>query len=465
MNPGTTVSFRIATDARLYHLEIYRLGYYGGDGARLVAVVRPSVATPQAQPPCRFDPNSGLFDCGNWNVSASWTVPPDAVSGVYIARLVRDSGGFGASHIVFVVRNDASHSALLFQTSDTTWQAYNTYGGFGSYIDTTLGGHQAYYMSYNRPFNTRSVFGGQSWLFNAEYPMIRFLEANGYDLSYTTGLDVDQNGAPLLNHKVFLSVGHDEYWSGQQRANVTAARDAGVNLAFFSGDEIFWKTRWVNVVPFTNVWLVTYKELLVGLSPSPGKLDPSPLWTGMWRDPRFSPPSDGGRPENALERHALHEREHRRGPGARRRGPRPVLAQHEHGDDGSGDGRLAARRDARLRVGRRRRHRRGRRGHRGVPRRGAVPPRRRDPALHDSAAAVIAGLEPEPGAVGREPGRGRVDRAQPTHRRGHPPRQPLPGTERRGRSSPRAPCSGRGGWTATTTTATRRPTRACSRRP
>ena len=23
-------------------------------------------------------------------------------------------------------------------------------------------------------------------------------------------------------------------------------------------------------------------------------------WTGTWREPRFSPPSDGGRPENAL---------------------------------------------------------------------------------------------------------------------------------------------------------------------
>ena len=76
--------------------------------------------------------------------------------------------------------------------------------------------------------------------------MVRFLEANGYDVSYTTGVDTDRRGDLIKNHKTFLSVGHDEYWSGTQRANVEAARDAGVNLAFFSGNEVFWKTRWEN---------------------------------------------------------------------------------------------------------------------------------------------------------------------------------------------------------------------------
>ena len=43
---------------------------------------------------------------------------------------------------------------------------------------------------------------------------------------------------------MFISSGHDEYWSGPERSNVQAARDAGVNLAFFSGNEMFWRTRW-----------------------------------------------------------------------------------------------------------------------------------------------------------------------------------------------------------------------------
>jgi hypothetical protein len=98
---------------------------------------------------------------------------------------------------------------------------------------------------------------------------------------------------------VFLSVGHDEYWSGTQRANIEGARNAGVNLAFFSGNEIFWKTRWEPSIDGSNTanrTLVCYKETHAN-----AKIDPLPnVWTGTWRDPRFSPPADGGRPENAL---------------------------------------------------------------------------------------------------------------------------------------------------------------------
>jgi hypothetical protein len=294
-NRGETVSFKVKTDARAWRADIYRLGWYAGLGARLVATVQPSATLPQAQPACLTQSSTGLVDCGNWAVSASWAVPASAVSGIYLARLVRTDTG-GASHIVFVVRDDASRAELLFQTSDTTWQAYNDYGGSSLYKGGPVG--RAYKVSYNRPFNTRAVDNGQDWLFNAEYPMLRWLEANGYDVAYTTGLDVDRDGSRLRSHRVFLSVGHDEYWSGAQRANVEAARDAGMHLAFLSANEVFWKTRWepsldASRTPYRT--LVSYKETHAN-----AKIDPDPTWTGTWRDARFSPPSDGGRPENAL---------------------------------------------------------------------------------------------------------------------------------------------------------------------
>ncbi|GAB3989243.1 hypothetical protein GCM10029978_113830 [Actinoallomurus acanthiterrae] len=56
-----------------------------------------------------------------------------AVSGVYIAKLVRQDVTGEAGHMVFVVRDDTRHSDLLVQTSDATWQAYNSYGGNGVY--------------------------------------------------------------------------------------------------------------------------------------------------------------------------------------------------------------------------------------------------------------------------------------------------------------------------------------------
>jgi methionine-rich copper-binding protein CopC len=295
VDQGQIVNFKIDSATSLYRLDIYRMGWYGGQGARRVATVRP-LSGLSSQPACTEQASTGLIDCGNWSVSASWTVPADAVSGIYFAKLVREDGTTGSSHVVFVVRDDDGQSELLFQTSDTTWQAYNEYGGNSLYVGSPDG--RAYKVSYNRPFTTRGD-GAEDWVFNAEYPMVRWLERNSYDVSYSTGLDSHRLGAELLEHETFLSVGHDEYWSGGQRTNVEAARAAGVNLAFFSGNEIFWKTRWEPSIagPTTaNRTLVTYKE-----THADAKIDPTPgVWTGTWRDPRFSPPADGGRPENAL---------------------------------------------------------------------------------------------------------------------------------------------------------------------
>ena len=307
VNIGDAVSFKISTPASSYHIDILRMGYYQGNGARKVAAgLTPSASLPQSQPACLTDSSTGLIDCGNWAVSASWQVPVTAVSGLYLAHLVRNDTG-GSSRIPFVVRNDASTSDVVVQTSDETWQAYNTYGGNSLYQCTVAcppgnpGGYKAAYkVSYNRPFHTGADDNGRSWIMYTEYPMIRFMEANGYDVSYTSGADVATRGLLLTNHKVFLSVGHDEYWSGDQRANVESARDHGVNLAFFSGNEVYWKTRWEASTDGTNTpsrTLVSYKETHFDAPVDPK--DP-PTWTGTWRDPRYSPPADGGRPENAL---------------------------------------------------------------------------------------------------------------------------------------------------------------------
>ncbi|GAA4584399.1 hypothetical protein GCM10023194_24250 [Planotetraspora phitsanulokensis] len=300
VNVGETAQFKVNTDATDYRVDIYRVGYYNGLGARKITTVQPSATLPQTQPNCLSDTTIGLIDCGNWAISASWAVPNDAVSGVYLANLVREDGTTGVSQIIFVVRDDARNSDLLAQTSDSTWQAYNTYGGNSLYLGSPVG--RAYAVSYNRPVTTRgsSCCKGsvESYFFNSEYPMVRWLEANAYDVSYTSNVDTARRGAELLDHKVFLSVGHDEYWSNDMRNNVENARAQGVDLSFFSGNEVFWKTRWENSIdgsttPFRT--LVCYKETAAN-----AKIDPSPQWTGTWRDPRFSPPSNGGRPENAL---------------------------------------------------------------------------------------------------------------------------------------------------------------------
>ncbi len=306
---GQTVTFKINTPSTAYHIDILRLGYYGGDGARKVASdILPTATLPQTQPACQVTPNNGLIDCGNWSVSASWTVPSGAVSGVYIAHLVRDDSQDpgGSSQIPFVVRNDASHSDIVLTTSDETWEAYNDYGGNSLYTcsEDCPPGNPADYIgaasvSYNRPFDGGiAVNGGASDLYYAEYQMIRWLEKNGYDVSYTNQAEVDSNGSLLENHKVFMSSGHDEYWSAGQRANVQTAVNDGVNVAFFSGNEIFWKTRWAaDGAGNADRTLITYKETHFNQPMDP---DDPPTWTGAWADPRFSPPADGGVPANSL---------------------------------------------------------------------------------------------------------------------------------------------------------------------
>ena len=180
VNKGQTISFKIKSSTSNYHIDILRLGYYqNGDGARLVASNLAPTGT-STQPACQTFSSTGLIDCGNWAVSRSWTVPSTAVSGVYIAHLVRNDTG-GDSQIVFVVRDDSSHSNIVVQTSDATWQAYNTYGGNSLYQCTVAcppgepaAYKAAYKVSYNRPFHTAEDDSGRSWLFTgAECGVLR----------------------------------------------------------------------------------------------------------------------------------------------------------------------------------------------------------------------------------------------------------------------------------------------------
>ena len=328
VNAGSRVDFKINVNGGAgsdYKVEIFRLGYYGGDGAREVAEWTNTNAT--VQPDAIYEATHALVDAGNWSVTDSWNVPANAVSGVYLARLQRlDANGnpidSAVNQIPFIVRNDGAQADIVLQTSDTTWHAYNGWFGNNGRVGANFYGDasgtvnhpdvpnpglgaqdRAYAVSYNRPFITRGIeggsggpaSGGQDYLFGADYAALYWLEQNGYNVAYISGVDTDRLGADYLkNYKAYISVGHDEYWSGDQRANVVEARDAGVNLLFWSGNEMYWKTRWetsiVDGVEYRT--LVCYKETWANGDPSAGPedyydLDPANIWTGTWRDTRF----------------------------------------------------------------------------------------------------------------------------------------------------------------------------------
>jgi hypothetical protein len=288
---GGAVHFKInnQTGNGTYSINIYRLGYYGGDGAALVTTLNHS-GSPVVQPNPLVDSTTGEVDAGNWSVTDSWAVPANATSGVYVANVIDGSQIF---QIPFVVTNPSSASNIVFQTSDETWQAYNGFGGanlYGGNGPANTGA--AFAVSYNRPIVTRDSIGTfagpQDSLFGAEYAAIYWLEENGYDVSYISGIDTATNGSLLLNHKVFMDAGHDEYWTDSQVANVQAAVNAGVNLAFLSGNEMFWQTRLSPSIDSTadaNRTLVSYKDTHYNM-----EIDPSGHDTGTFEDPRFGRP-------------------------------------------------------------------------------------------------------------------------------------------------------------------------------
>lgn len=292
---GGTINFSVSSPVS-YKVEIYRLGWYGGDGARLMPTSPTTIYPAVTQPDCDKSASTGMVDCGNWSVSMSWTVPSTAVSGVYLAEFDQ-SDNQGLMPYPFVVTNPSSTSDMVVQTSDQSWQAYNMWGGADLYEGNgPAPDGRDYAVSYNRPMDV----AGENGIFGSEYPMIEFLERNGYDVSYLSSVDITQNPGLLLNHKVFVSSGHDEYWDQQQFDAATAAKDAGVNEAYFSGNDVFWRTVLQPSIAngAANRTIDEYKMTKLEYPQPDGVADPSGQWTGTWMDPAGA--ATGAEPENQL---------------------------------------------------------------------------------------------------------------------------------------------------------------------
>lgn len=294
VDAGSSIGLKVNTVAgKPYHVEVYRMGWYGGAHGRLVETI-PGL-TGVDQDPCQDGSgNTGLVDCSNWQTTSTITTTESWVSGVYWARLVRDDGS-GDNAVLFVVRNDGSHSDVLYQVPFNTYAAYNNYGGKSLYdfnsgsTNTVANAPRAVKVSFDRPFS-QTYTQDPNWFGQQDVASVGFLERNGYDMTYVTSADVQAAGAQVADHKAFISPTHDEYWSAEMRNAVTSARDAGTGLFWMGSNQVYWKTR-SEPSPFSGVAdrvVVTYK------TSQGGPADPvSP--TGTWRDP-----AGANQPENAL---------------------------------------------------------------------------------------------------------------------------------------------------------------------
>jgi Domain of unknown function (DUF4082) len=263
VNKGGSLPIKVSlAQPGQYTINVYRLGYYGGQGGRLIL---PNVQLNGiTQDPCNFDSATRTVACNNWSTSYTLQVGNNWTSGLYVAKLTDQRSG-SQSQVLFVVRDDSGRSKVLFQSSFNTLLAYNLSGGYSLYPEQSTGGQPAFKVSYDRPFAQHSILTGANPYNNIilawEYNMIRWLESQGYDISYVTNVDVHANPQLLRQHKVFLSVGHDEYWSLEGRQNVEQSRDAGVNLAFFSANSCYWRVRFENSsTGVSNRIMTSYKD-------------------------------------------------------------------------------------------------------------------------------------------------------------------------------------------------------------
>ena len=295
--PGGTVGLRVTvTPAQDFEVDVLRLGYYQGHGARLLQHLGPIHGIQQK--PCATDPATRMVSC-DWKTSLKLHVSQDWLSGVYVAVL--SNAGKFQSLIPFWVVEDKRHSDLLFLSALNTYQAYNNFPydpppsdpeglpqtGHSLYDFNSANSIPSVKVSFDRPFNHQYGGPGDGGIFDFEPELIAFLEQNGYDVAYAPDPALDANPAILLHHKAVVIGGHSEYWTMAAYDGALAARTRGIGLAFISANEIYWQVRYErNQKGAARRVMVGYK----GYEPDPIP-DPK-LQTIRWRDL--------GRPEQKL---------------------------------------------------------------------------------------------------------------------------------------------------------------------
>ncbi|MFE9933205.1 N,N-dimethylformamidase beta subunit family domain-containing protein [Streptomyces sp. NPDC005533] len=234
--PGESFGLHVSTTAPRFTVAAYRMGWYGGARARLVWR---SEALPGArQPEHTVDPGTRMVRT-RW--ARTTTVETrDWPEGCYLLRLDAQ-GGEGQRFVPITVRSAATAGRTVVVNAVATWQAYNRWGGYGSY-DGPSGGYasRSLAVTFDRPYEYDD---GAGLFLVYEAPLIALAERLGIPLAYATTTDVAREKRLLEGAAAVLSLGHDEYWSPEQRAHFTAARDAGTNIAILGANCCFRRIR------------------------------------------------------------------------------------------------------------------------------------------------------------------------------------------------------------------------------
>ena len=281
--PGDNATvFAAARDpGSLARWQLWRVGYYGGQGGRLIASGGPVPL--QAWMPAQVDATTGAVRAA-WAPSFQLPIPAAAVTGVYLVKL---SAQAGDTYATLVVRDPARNAAILYPVSTNTYQAYNAWGGTSLYENTRSdwSGSHAYAVSFDRPYQ---LGAGAGELLQKDLDFITFAEGQGYDIAYVTDTDLDADPGLTSRRRMIAVQGHSEYWTGAMRNAVEGAIAYGTNVAFFAANNAYWQVRFQDS---TRRTMIGCKDR-AALDPAMQR-DPSQVTT-RWRDAPVS------RPENAM---------------------------------------------------------------------------------------------------------------------------------------------------------------------
>ncbi|WP_104817998.1 N,N-dimethylformamidase beta subunit family domain-containing protein [Kitasatospora sp. MMS16-BH015] len=234
--PGESFGLHVSTTAPGFTVSAYRMGWYGGARARLVW--KSDRLPGGKQPAATVDQKTRMVRT-TWAKSTT-VATTDWPEGCYLLRLDAE-GGAGQRYVPVTVRSASAEGRTVVVNSVATWQAYNEWGGYNLYNGPTGGlPTRSLQVTFDRPYKYDD---GAGLFLVYEAPLIALAEKLGIPLAYTTNVDVAADANALRGATAVLSLGHDEYWSNEQRQHFTAARDAGANLAILGANCCFRRVR------------------------------------------------------------------------------------------------------------------------------------------------------------------------------------------------------------------------------
>jgi hypothetical protein len=232
--PGERFPLYVSTTADEFRVNAYRIGWYQGHGGREVWSSKRLRGARQG---------AARVSSGTNTVSADWDpvleVPTDDwPPGAYLLKLTASSGG--QRYVPVTVRSPSCAGKIVLKSCVQTWQAYNMWGDYDLYKDAAGSyDNRSLVVSLDRPYD----LNGADMFLTYERNAIKLAERLGLDLAYATSMDIAADPHLLDGASALVSMGHDEYWTPAERANVTAARNRGVNLAFLGANAMFRRTR------------------------------------------------------------------------------------------------------------------------------------------------------------------------------------------------------------------------------